>query len=172
MTTASRPRATRQILILIASGALTIAGVTTFLAVSPRLTLFNSGIRLAYPFFAGTTVAVCALGLAALAALRLPLVARLALLCLALLLLLAGIERLTYRLEADPDGMRITTATGRVALPWRDLTSAETTGEELRLSRADGSRATISLAELSPQQRVAVTRTIERRVSEASGLGR
>jgi len=172
MSAESQPRARRQIVILIASGALTIVGITMFLAVSPRLTLFNSAIRLAYPFFAGTTVALCALGLAALAFLRLPLVARLALTCAALLLILAGVERLTYRIEADPDGMRITTVTGRVAFPWRDLTAAETTGEELRLSRADGSRTTISLAELSPQQRVAVTRTIERRVSEASGLGR
>jgi hypothetical protein len=86
----------------------------------------------------------------------------------AVMLTLAGAERLVWRLEAADKGLRERSLLGWSEIPWGDVDSVEPSPRALVLRERGGRAISISTSAYPPEQLTRLERTVARRVREAS----
>jgi hypothetical protein len=133
------------------------------------LTVVNDGMRIYYPWSRGLGSLICAAGLVLLT-----MAARKTWLSV-IGLLLAGVAvggalyQWTYRIEADGDAISARAFLSRSTLPWRDILHVGTDPTVLVLQGTEGRKVAIDTTDFLATDRFRLSRTITRRISEATG---
>jgi hypothetical protein len=138
-----------------------------FLALrTPRLTLANDAISVGYPPQAAVAPALCALALCALALARGSRRARVLSAGLALLLLVALVDGLRFRVSADSGGLVFRRLLSVERMTWDQVARVETQERALILTSTDGRRLVVGTRALPREHRTVLERTIARRLRE------
>jgi hypothetical protein len=151
-----------------AAALVAIAGGAWLSTGQPRLTVVNEGIDVAYPWTHGLGALLCAGGLLALgAAFRR---SWLWVVSGVLAVVAAGValHLVSYRLDATNEGIASRVMLRRTSIPWRDV---QHVGSEATLTVVSGPgerEIAIDTTDFTPDQRLVLSRTITRRVNEAS----
>jgi hypothetical protein len=158
-------------LLLVGSGVLAIAGGAWASFGSPRITLVNAGLLIEYPWRQGAGGLAAALGLA-LVALAVPVRwARITTAVLALGAAVLGLDRLTYRLQADDRGLVSRNWLGPTVVSWADVTRVQSGPEVVVVWGNGDAQVRVDTSHFEPQQRASLDRTISRRVREGVRRG-
>ena len=153
----------------IVAGALVVAAVALYLSLGPpRVLWLNAGLTLAYDGTKGLAALVAAAAVAALAFLTPRRAGRVAALVAASGLLVFGVHRLVYRVDAAADAIAARNILGTTRIPWKAVTRIDATPGHLT-AVADGAAIRIGTASLSADERAALERTVARRLREADG---
>jgi hypothetical protein len=134
-----------------------------------RLTLLNTGVRLEYPPARAVWGLAGALGLAVLAAGVPRRGSRLALAGAAVLAAALAAQRLAYRLDAGPQALVVSGLLGSTSLPWREVSRVDSEPDALVVLGHADTRIRVSTADLHPDLRVTLERTISSRIAESRG---
>jgi hypothetical protein len=89
-------------------------------------------------------------------------------------LVVLGVHRLAWRVEAVEDGLHERTVAGWTRIAWSDVEVVDPRPGALRLRARDGTEIVVSARGFAPEDRTRLERTIARRVREAarsSGTG-
>jgi len=154
--------------VLLGAGLTALAAGVGLALGAPRITLLNAGLRIEYPWPRGAGAVAAAAGLALLAA---GLSARWARTVLAIacgVVLLLGVDRLAYRLEADDRALASRSWLGPVVLPWAEVTRVESGARVIVVWGAGDTQVRVDTSAFEPHQRATLDRTIARRVKERS----
>jgi Bacterial PH domain len=142
----------------------------------PRLTLVNSirgsGLRVDYPASRGAGAAAVAIGAALLAATGSRAWIRVPCALLAGYAALAGVDLLTYRLEADAATLAARGAFGSTVLRWAQVRRVESGPSRVVVWGPDETQIRIDTADFMPEQRASLDRSIARRVREGQAGSR
>jgi hypothetical protein len=134
-----------------------------------RLTLLNTGARLEYPPGRAAWGLAGALGLALLAAGVPRHRPRVVLVSTAILAAVLAAQRLTYRLDAGPQALVARGLLGSTSLPWREVSRVDSGPDALVVLGHADARIRVSTADLHPDLRVTLERTISSRIAESRG---
>jgi Bacterial PH domain len=135
---------------------------------APRITLVNAGLRIEYPWRQGAGALSAALGLALVAAALRVRWARIGTAAVALAAALIGMNRVTYRLEADDRGLVSRSWLGPTVVPWADVTRVQSGPEVVVVWGNGDAQVRVDTSHFEPQQRATLDRTISRRVKESA----
>lgn len=158
-------------LLLVVTFALVL--VACFLSLRPtlKLTLSNAGLVLEEAPAGGVVTLLAAVALVGSAVLREGRF-RWAAVSLALILALAGVHHLLFRLEVGPEGLALRGLRGSRALAWWDVTRVDANPEALEITVHGGGSLRIATGSFTPEQRAALERTVSRLYREAQGQTR
>jgi hypothetical protein len=158
--------ATRRLLLAGAGAASALLALVSWRAL-PRLTLSNAGIRVDHSLAAPLFALLAAAGAATLAyTLRQRALRGVAALAAAALLLF-GLDRAAFRIEADDSGLAVRGLTGARRAPWREVTEVRSEQQGLTIVSRDRPALRMGTGSLSPEQRASLERTIARRLRDA-----
>jgi len=133
------------------------------------LVVLNDGMRIFYPWSRGLGTLLCAAGLVLLTIA----VQKTWLSVIGLLLgaVAAGgaAYQWTYRVDADADAIAARSFFVRRAVSWREITHVGTDPTLVVLQGPGGRKVAIDTTDFLPSQRQRLSRTITRRINEASG---
>jgi hypothetical protein len=159
----------RRWLVVAAALALVIGGAWLSTG-QPRLTVVNDGIDVAYPWKRGLGALLCAFGLVLLpATLR---KGWLWVVSSVFAVVSAGValHLLSYRLDTTEAGIASRVMLRRTTIPWRDVQHVGTDATLVVVSGPGERQIAIDTTDFSPDQRLILSRTITRRINEASTL--
>lgn len=134
----------------------------------PRLTLLNSAIQVHYPWTQGAAGVGAAVGAAFVAAAAARRWLRVTSGVVAALLLIASLERLLYRLEANDRALVSRGLLGKTVVPWWEVGRVETGPAVIVVWGQGESQVRINTSDFAPDQRATLERTVSRRVRENS----
>jgi hypothetical protein len=161
---------TRGRLLIGAGGSLLVAFGLFFAFAVPRLTLVNASLVLRYPIASSAGLLVAATGLAiAGLALRVR-VLRVIILTMGLCVLLWGVDRYLFQLEAGTSGLSQDGLFGRTTVAWVDVKRVEPGSSIIVVWGKGDAQIRVSTDSLAADDRAVVERTIARHVREARGL--
>ncbi|HXB56160.1 MAG TPA: PH domain-containing protein [Vicinamibacteria bacterium] len=148
-------------------GAAILAGAG--LAFGPaRVTWFNAGLRIDYPWPRGAAALLAAVASALLAVLLRNRLLRLGGAALAVAGLFLGLHLLAYRLEAGETGITLGGPLGSTSIAWGDVTRVDTGARALVITDRAEAQVRVGTGDLAPDERARLERTIARRVREGS----
>lgn len=148
---------------------LAVAVLGTVLALgTPRFTWLSSGLRIDHPWPRGVAALAGSLGLVVLAWATPRTAARLVLAFLASGLLVLGLDRLAWRVDASDASLARRSLLGSQNVRWNDVAHVQLTDSAIVVTARDATRLGIGTARFHPDDRARLERTIARRVREAS----
>jgi hypothetical protein len=146
-------------IIVVLAGAWLSAG-------EPRLTIVNAGISVTYPWARGLGALAAAAAFVGLLTLISKFWVRVASGLLAMLSLWVGLHLLTYRVDTTTSGLASRSHLVKREIAWRDVTDVGMEVGFIVLAAKDSKKIEIDTTDFTVDQRLALNRTIVRRVSE------
>jgi len=131
---------------------------------SPRLTLLNADLHIAYPWTRGVAALACAAAAAGLALTVRMRWARVAAGAFAVAAALAGAHLLRYRVRAGADGIESRGLLGVDRLAWSAIGQVQTGPGLLLLTGSGGESVRVDTTDFRAEDRAALDRTIARRL--------
>jgi hypothetical protein len=157
---------TRRRLAVAALLAASVAGALTSMG-SPRLTLLNADLHIAYPWPRAAAALVCAAAAAGLALTVRMRWARIATGAFALAAVLAGAHLLLYRVRAGAEGLESRGLLGVDRMAWAAIGQVQTGPGLLLLTGSAGESIRVDTTDFRAEDRAALDRTIARRLRGA-----
>ena len=136
---------------------------------TPDITIVNDGLGIAYPWRRGFGSLMCAAGFLLLAAALRRVWSWALAVVLAVVAVGGGLYQWTYRVEAGGEGIAARRFFRRSSIPWRDVQHVGNDETMMVVSGSQEREITIDTTDFSPSQRLALSRTITRRVNEVTG---
>jgi hypothetical protein len=131
---------------------------------APRLTLLNTDVHVAYPWYRSGAALASAAAAAGAAALLRRFWAR-ALACLfAVATVLAAAHLARYRVRAGDEGLEARTLLGATRLAWHAVARVDTAPGLLLLTGTDGRKLRVDTTDFRAEDRATLDRTIARRL--------
>jgi PH (Pleckstrin Homology) domain-containing protein len=152
---------------LAALAAASLAGAVASMG-SPRLTLLNADLHIAYPWPRAAAALACAVAAAGLALLLRSRWARVAAGAFAVAAILAGAHLLLYRVRAGADGIESRGLLGASRLGWNAIGQVQTGPGVLLLTGSAGETVRVDTTDFRAEDRAALDRTIARRLRDGS----
>jgi hypothetical protein len=135
---------------------------------APRLTLLNTDVRVAYPWYRPGAALLAAAAAAAAAVLLRRGWARALAGALALAAALAAAHLALYRVRAGADGLEARTLLGAQRLAWSAVARVETAPGLLLLTGTDGRKVRVDTTDFRAEDRATLDRTVARRLRTGS----
>ena len=131
---------------------------------APRLTLLNTDVHVAYPWYRPGAALLAALAAAGAAAMVRRPWARALTAVFALAALLAAAHLLLYRVRAGADGLEARSLLGAERLAWSSVARVETAPGLLLVTGTDGRKVRVDTTDFRAEDRATLDRTIARRL--------